>query len=1734
MTDKNYVALHNHSDYSTLDGFATIDEYIKAAKNNNMIGIGLSDHGTASGLYKFITRAQKEGLIPVPGIEFYLAPENPKGAKVKEPIYYGRGGRASKYDLSNGAYTHLTVFAYNNVGLRNLFKLTSISWQPEHFYFKPRIDTNMLAEHAEGLIVTTGCPNSEINRRFLLGQDEKAYEYASRLKSIFGDNFYVELMDHKMPDDEIERIIMPKLIELSKKLNIPPIITNDSHYAFKEDNEPHERILAVSTRSTMKEPRQCDGGTRFSFSTPEYHIKTYEEMLETFPGEFGEKALANTVELTLKCKDIKLEYNPHLRPEIDIPEGYTAPTYFQKLIYEGFKKKRGNEPKEIQEESVKRIRKEFEVIHSNDFISYFLVVHDYINYAHKKGIGVGAGRGSVGGSEIAYVLDISNTDPIRFNLLFERFLSPGRGSLYQIDYVSGESEEIAVSAKKRIYFDNGDDKVVYVHELNPGDVVNYGDNKKVIEDIFVKIPGSAPDIDTDFHTEGREEVVQYCVDKYGEENVANIVTFGTFKAKRAFKAMCTIYNVPFAAANKASSYIPGAQGAEASLEEIMDPTSPRYNEGADFRRATEGEMFEEVVEMASKLDGRISETGVHPCGIIISSEPLAGIIPTQVRQSDGKVITQWEYPELEALGLIKMDMLGLELINTIQQTLENIRLTNESAQGKDEIREIPDMKKLLQGNLDDAKTYKMLQEGNTVGIFQLGSPGVRELLKRAKPTEFMDIATITALYRPGPMSMNSHIEWADRKNGTKEIVYIDERLKGTVVEKILKETEGLCVPKGTLIFDSQLGKYTPIETLRPSVSTTPSLNEKTGEIEEKTVNFVVNTGEKEILEITLANNKTLKVSKTHPVRTIHGYKKAEDLTTNDRIVIVKDKLPRKIKSTLSPEEGWVIGAMMGDGSFSPTPYITTTDKDVMEEFEKFINDKFESDVQINKTTNAKGVTYMSFPKSEELRETNYHDKSKLLQWMENLGIDLTGKCSTKKIPEDLLMNNDEVLLNIIAGLWDTDGCVSESSTNFVTTSKHLFENMKTMLNILGINYTEKISKYENNKTQDRISYRIHPSLYDFKTYIQPYLKVERKRNFPIKIANENKVETGLINFHKDIADSFISKLSEEELETINKGKDKNKPIGLKSISTFIKNKYNVDLKYNKTKVINFLIKNKLIQNETLENLEASKYSVKIKKIENVGYEECYDIEVQDNHNFFIDNMVVSNCIFQEQIMQIATQYAGMTPHEADQLRKAMGKKKISIMNEMHPKFVKGAIENGSTKELAEKIWETMEGFGSYGFNKSHSVSYALNIYEAAYLKAHYPAEFMAAVIQQGFGDPNKVKQYVQEAKRMKLRLGPVDINNSQVQMASTGVSKDNEYDIVFGFSGVKQMNDNLAHEIVEERNANGPYKSVADFVKRVSKRTQLTAAPLSNLAKAGAFDCFNVSRKLVSEKAKMIIDSGTKQADKGVSLFDMLGSSSTVSDVTESIEITGEDYEYNEMIKVEADIIGMYVSGHPTSQLGHIARMYKPTNLQSILSSGGSKETYNVLGTVTQVASKTNRAGNKSIAVLIDDGNDTSASYLPQNIVQSIEKYEEIIRIQRAKEKGVELKETKRSEKMRELLVDDSIKPMEPIEINHPYLFKIKTRGWGDNVNISVVDIIKLDTAPDGSLPYEVNVKNENMIKQIKSILTKHKDKNGAYVKVNLIDGTSMILNTRVKLSLDFIIDMENIVGKENIVTEDI
>lgn len=474
---KSFVNLHAHSHYSLLDGYATIDEYVDIAKERGDMGFGLTDHGTVAGLYEMISKCNSAGLKPVAGFEAYVAPENPEGARAHYPIFYGQNGKkAERYDVSgNGAYLHLTLFAKNKQGFENIIKLSSLAWQKENRYQKPRIDTEMLFKYHEGIIVTTGCPSSEISKRFLLGQDDKAYAYASRLHDVFGEDMYVEVMNHKMEDD-MERFLCAKQAKLAKDLGIPLLATNDSHYAYKTDAEAHERMLALQSKSKMSEPPMGKGGHRFAFSGPEYYVKSDAEMRELFPDDKFPGAVDNTVDLINRVEEIPLDNNPHLRPRVNIPEGYTEATYLQKLIQDGFKKKRGHESPEIKKESMKRIRHEFEVIHSNDFVSYFLVVHEYIEWAHKHGIETGTGRGSVGGSEVAYVMDIGDTDPIRYDLLFDRFLSPGRGAMYRIEYEDGTVEEVNVSEKKTIIDTDGNKKHQYIYELEAGESVEVSEN----------------------------------------------------------------------------------------------------------------------------------------------------------------------------------------------------------------------------------------------------------------------------------------------------------------------------------------------------------------------------------------------------------------------------------------------------------------------------------------------------------------------------------------------------------------------------------------------------------------------------------------------------------------------------------------------------------------------------------------------------------------------------------------------------------------------------------------------------------------------------------------------------------------------------------------------------------------------------------------------------------------------------------------------------------------------------------------------------------------------------------------------------------------------------------------------------------------------------------------------------------------------------------------------------------
>jgi DNA polymerase-3 subunit alpha len=484
MTKPEFMSLHTHTHNSMLDGFSKTMEYLDRAEKLNQPGIGISDHGNLFGVYDLIQGARARDMIGVPGCEFYVAPINPEGAQKKGPVFYGPGGqKAERNDVSsNGAYLHMTVWAYNNVGLQNLFKLSTLSFRPENVYQKPRIDFTMLTEHSEGLIVATGCPSSEISTRFLLGQDDKAYEYARRLKDVFGDRLFVEIMDHNM-SISLERDLLPKQLELSKKLSIPLLATNDSHYAHPHDAIHHEEMLCLQSGAFMDSPTWDEGGNRFAFQGDQYYLKSSEEMAAIFPEADFPGALKSSLVIAEMTQEITLDFNPHLRPKPQIPPAFADEVeYYKHLLEEGFQRRYGSFSADVQEEARRRISHEFQVIHSSDFVGYMLTVREYLVWTRETystrneqgeilALSIGVGRGSVGGSIHAYLLDISEVDPIEHDLIFERFLSAGRGATYRIVYSDGTSEEIVVSDEKQVRNAAGELEHKYVHQLQPGDII---------------------------------------------------------------------------------------------------------------------------------------------------------------------------------------------------------------------------------------------------------------------------------------------------------------------------------------------------------------------------------------------------------------------------------------------------------------------------------------------------------------------------------------------------------------------------------------------------------------------------------------------------------------------------------------------------------------------------------------------------------------------------------------------------------------------------------------------------------------------------------------------------------------------------------------------------------------------------------------------------------------------------------------------------------------------------------------------------------------------------------------------------------------------------------------------------------------------------------------------------------------------------------------------------------------
>ncbi|MFM8352666.1 MAG: DNA polymerase III subunit alpha [Actinomycetales bacterium] len=690
-----------------LDGAARLGDLLDETARLGMGAIAITDHGNLFGAYDFYRQAKSVGVHPIIGLEGYFAPQ---GRFQRQPMEFGGGfyeGSSEEAGAVRGkyAYTHMTLWAETTQGMHNLFRLSSLA-SVEGQYHKPRFDRELLATYGTGLIGTTGCPSGEVNRWLQADRYDKAVAAAAEMRDILGPgNYFCELMDHGLA---IERRFRADLLRLARDLDLPLVATNDLHYVRPQDADTHDVLLCIGTRTTMDDPK------RFRFDARDFYVKSAAQMRQEW-AEFPE-ACDNTLLIAQRC-DVTFAEGASLLPRFSVPEGHTEQTWLVEEVERGLVARFGSSvPAQVRE----RAQYEVQMVAQMGFPGYFLVVADLVRYAKDQGIRVGPGRGSAAGSMIAYALGITELDPIKHGLLFERFLNPERISM--------------------------------------------------------------PDIDIDFDERRRADVIRYATSKYGEDRVAQIVTFGSIKAKAAIKDSARVLGYPYALGDRITKAMPpSVMGRDISLSGVFDPNDPRYGEAAEFRSLVDGDPdARRVVDTARGLEGLKRQPGVHAAGVILCAEPLMDVIPIWRREQDGAVITQFDMGVCEALGLLKMDFLGLRNLTVLDDALSHI------AANRGEHIVLEDLA------LDDGATFELLTRGDTLGVFQLDGGPMRALLRSMQPDSFEDISAVLALYRPGPMGANAHNDYADRKNGRKPVTPIHPELAEPLAE-ILGDTYGLIV-----------------------------------------------------------------------------------------------------------------------------------------------------------------------------------------------------------------------------------------------------------------------------------------------------------------------------------------------------------------------------------------------------------------------------------------------------------------------------------------------------------------------------------------------------------------------------------------------------------------------------------------------------------------------------------------------------------------------------------------------------------------------------------------------------------------------------------------------------------------------------------------------------------------------------------------------------------------------------
>ena len=1026
-----------------LDGAARVEKLAEEVARSGDGAIAMTDHGNVFGAFDFYKTMKSAGVKPIIGIEAYVAPES---RFEKKRVKWAEGGED---DVSGGgAYTHMTLWAENNVGLANLFRLSSLA-SLEGFYYKPRMDRELLSQYGQGLIATTGCAAGEIQTRIRMGAYNEARAAAANYRDIFGaDNYFVEIMDH---DIEIERRVKDDLLKLSKELGLPLVATNDLHYTYADDAKHHEALLCIQSGTTLADPK------RFKFEGKEYYLKDAATMRRIFKDL--EIACDSTLAIAERC-NITMRENENLLPQFAVPEGESENSWLIKEGERGLLEKFGAKSMdEIAPQYQARLHFELDVMTKMGFAGYFLVVADLVAQAKREGIRVGPGRGSAAGSLVSYSLGITGLDPIKHGLLFERFLNPDRISM--------------------------------------------------------------PDIDLDFDERRRSEMIRYATNKYGDDRVAQIITYGTIKSKAAIKDAARVLGYPYALGERLTKALPPSiMGKDISLQGVFDKENERFGEAQEFRNIYESDPDSKtIVDMAKGLEGLKRQWSVHAAGVILSREPLIDVIPIHRREADGSIITQFDMGACEATGLLKMDFLGLRNLSVLDDCLENIK----SNQAKTIVLESLE--------LSDKKTFELLSRGETLGVFQLDSAPIRALLRSMAPDSFEDISAVIALYRPGPMGVNAHNDYADRKNKRKRIEPIHPELSAAL-DEILADTYGLIV-------------------------------------------------------------------------------------------------------------------------------------------------------------------------------------------------------------------------------------------------------------------------------------------------------------------------------------------------------------------------------------------------------------------------------------------------YQEQVMAIAQKLAGFSLGRADLLRKAMGKKNKEILDKEYVHFEEGMRNNGFSSIAIEELWKTLIPFSDYAFNRAHSAGYGVLSFWTAYLKANYPTEYMAALLTSVRDDKDKSALYLNESRRMGIKVLPPDVNFSNAEYTPGG------NDIRFGLTAIRNIGENVVASIVKNRNEKGKYTSFSDFLAKVDQ-TVCNKKTIESLIKAGAFDSLGHSRKGLMSIYLEAIDSVLEEKRaQAIGQFDLFGGANEVSVngiASLALEVSDQEWEKALLLAYEREMLGLYVSDHPLLGVEHVLRSATDTTISQILDEGVVHEQIiTIAGLITAVQRKVSRQGQSWAIVTVED-----------------------------------------------------------------------------------------------------------------------------------------------------------------------